>query len=1081
MRKINNCFLVLSSMLILASCNDSGSNSNGSASVSVPTCVHECVDSMAIVCDDLGGTDIVDCAYGCSDDTCDPAPGKDKCHPQCSLGIANSCDKDGAPERQECLFGCDGAVCASACKPSCENGVATQCNADGFPEYVECPKGCDGSACASLVCKPSCVDGVATECNADGSSSTRRCPNGCEGNVCAPEIMTGPCKGVACENEGSCDRGICVSHNMASVAEDDKCDKWFQGYCDGDIKVTCEGGKIHYAYCADVNGCAMSKVKHFGETYLIPTCRKDGASCRSGMNSYCVTENNGGKSEAHTYAIACWDNTDDTMSGDKGGGDYLLCAANGCNPQKTTCWNKCSGETLLVYDESTMNCSAINQICVTEEQNGFCADACWQEGENLLSCFQGNERRRECRKDDNGKLYYVDEIFPCDHGCDESTGKCKKIVRDEYSACDWNAFKQRCENGIRVSCYEGIVRAEKCSDSNQFCAVSENAAVCYDCKHEFNKTTGECSKEVADEYTPCNKSRFTERCENGSRVICEDGIVRAVQCDGGKSCGVTGNRATCTESCDREQTSYCDGNKLITQICAPNEAGVLVPKSQTEIECPDRCDPNKKACTCSQGGYWCENNAVTHCDPVSETLVFEDCGSKFCGALSSNDVQCFDKKYNSLNDCQNDYGCNGKTYHEAACVSVPNEAWIYGKVSSEYCDTGCSKEDKRCCAASEYYNSTQNACVCDTRNHWTGTAGRCQCESGYQLNVDKCEAKCEGRWAGKDNRCCDANKEYVNAQGACACNTSGHWTGTAGNCKCATGYQPNASGTSCGKISCPAHSSFDEKENACLCDEKYAPNNAGDACVCDSSRGLVASGNDCICPFGYKYDSEYMYCASLEPGDTLYFGKYYYNNNVNKENIEWRVLSAKDDKILLISKYILDFVNYETDRNTKNNDYYETSEMKQWLENDFFNAAFSSKEAAQIVETTYEYTIRRQIGYGSTKYSYPQSITSKIFMPSGKYINSYLRTEKDRVAASTPYASDVCSDVSQYCVDNRWWLLDVFLYYSTQSDYSWNETSSEDVDVVYGSGDIRDVDNRWCEGYYGVRPIITLSRNKQTW
>ena len=141
------------------------------------------------------------CAYGCSDGTCDPAPGNDKCHPQCSRGVATSCNDDGTPKRLDCLFGCDGSSCAPACKPSCENGVATTCNAGGVPEYVDCPEGCDGSACASLECKPSCVDGVATECKADGSSSTRNCPNGCEGNVCAPEIIiTGPCKGISCEN-----------------------------------------------------------------------------------------------------------------------------------------------------------------------------------------------------------------------------------------------------------------------------------------------------------------------------------------------------------------------------------------------------------------------------------------------------------------------------------------------------------------------------------------------------------------------------------------------------------------------------------------------------------------------------------------------------------------------------------------------------------------------------------------------------------------------------------------------------------------------------------------------------------------
>ena len=976
--------VILASMLLLASCNDSQGDTNGASGEDV-SCKPECLDGFALVCSAEGESSWVYCEHGCTGDTCDPAPGGTKCHAMCANGVATICNANGSSELAPCPYGCAGDACSGPriCKPECKDGVALECGSDGSFEYVNCLLGCDGVACAQ-----------------------------------APEI-TGPCKGVVCENAGSCDRGICVSNNMAAVAEDDKCDKWFQGYCDGDIKVTCEGGKIHYAYCGDVNGCAMSKLKHYGETYLIPTCRKDGASCRSGMNSYCVTENNGGKSEAHTYAIACWDNTDDTMSGDKGNGDYLLCAANGCNPQKTTCWNKCSGETLLVYDESTQNCAAINQICVTEEQNGFCADACWQDGETLLSCFQGNERRRECHKDDNGKLYYVDEIFPCDHGCDESTGKCKKIVHDEYSACDWNSFKQRCEKGIRVSCYEGIVRAEKCSDNNQFCAVSENAAVCYDCKHEFNKTTGECSKVVADEYTPCEKSSFKERCEDGNRVICEDGIVRAVQCDGGKSCGVIGNRASCTEACERAESSYCEGNKLITQICKPNEAGILVPSSQTEVECPDRCDANKKACTCSQGGYWCENNAITHCDPVSETLVFESCGSKFCGAMSSSKVECFDKRYNSLDDCENDYGCNGKTYHEAACVSIPNETWIYGKVSSEYCDTGCSRDDMRCCAASEYYNSTQNACVCDAQKHWTGTAGNCRCAKGYEEKDDRCESICPGLWSEKEEKCCNANKEYVNAQGACACNTSGHWTGTAGNCKCATGYQLNASGTSCGKISCPAHSTFNESANKCVCDAHYAFNSAGTACECDSNSGYIASGNTCVCAFGYKQNSSTNSCVKLSPGDTVNMGTYKYKADGSDGYLKWTVIKVEGDKMFLLSSAVIDswlFGYY----------YYSNSFVRDSLD-DFYDDAFNLDEKNRILST--------EIGfYYNNSYN---TVTDKVFLLSEdeyEYVKS-LEINMER-AKGTPY-NCALTNQENGCYGS-WWLRDggsviYYAYYVTTS------------------------------------------------
>ncbi len=461
---------------------------------------------------------------------------------------------------------------------------------------------------------------------------------------------------------------------MAGMQEGDSCDKWFQGYCDGDTKVTCVGGKITTSDCSDVHGCAMSKVKQYGETYLIPTCRKDGASCESGSTGYCVLENNGGTSEAHAYGLTCWDNTDDTMSGDKGDGSYLLCAANGCNPQKTSCWNKCDGNVLNMYNNSNLNCAGINQICVSEEQNGFCADACGQKDEVFNSCENNIERIRECRADDNGKLYYADtRAFPCDHGCDSSTGKCKKLVPDEYTDCDWNTFTQRCEsNGIRVACVEGIVRAERCSEDND------------------------------------------------------------------KICGVVQNAATCFKPCTGTVTKSCDGNTLVTQTCAQNDAGILVPVSVETETCPYSCDAENKECNCSKGGYWCEDNAITHCDFDTKSVVKESCGTEICKAWSDG-TECYKKQYSTANDCKNELEnlkCeNGDHVTSHVCdYPISGSGPAYGTWETEHCEYGCGSTDDRCCEFNEKYNSATETCDCDTANGWnplnTASGKYCVCKGG---------------------------------------------------------------------------------------------------------------------------------------------------------------------------------------------------------------------------------------------------------------------------------------------------------------------------------------------------------------
>lgn len=102
-----------------------------------------------------------------------------------------------------------------------------------------------------------------------------------------------------------------------------------------------------------------------------------------------------------------------------------------------------------------------------------------------------------------------------------------------------------------------------------------------------------------------------------------------------------------------------------------------------------------------------------------------------------------------------------------------------------------------------------------------------------------------------------------------------------------------------------------------------------------------------------------------ENGKFIYFGKYpqslsYGENNANEtvivngqkyllEEIKWRVLKKYEDKVLLFSEYVLDSKVFSKDTNE-----YDNSFIRNWLNNDFINKAFTETEKEMILTTYIE-------------------------------------------------------------------------------------------------------------------------------
>ena len=147
-------------------------------------------------------------------------------------------------------------------------------------------------------------------------------------------------------------------------------------------------------------------------------------------------------------------------------------------------------------------------------------------------------------------------------------------------------------------------------------------------------------------------------------------------------------------------------------------------------------------------------------------------------------------------------------------------------------------------------------------------------------------------------------------------------------------------------------------------------------------------------------------------GHYVSFGTYeQYNNTSNgKEKIEWLVLEVKDGKALVISKYALDCKPYNT---SSTNVTWETCSLRNWLNNDFINSAFSATEKTMIPSVKVSADKNPDYSTSSGK-----ATQDRLFLLSVKEMNKYLSSNSKRRCKSTDYA--VANGAKgNYC---SWWL-----------------------------------------------------------
>ena len=133
--------------------------------------------------------------------------------------------------------------------------------------------------------------------------------------------------------------------------------------------------------------------------------------------------------------------------------------------------------------------------------------------------------------------------------------------------------------------------------------------------------------------------------------------------------------------------------------------------------------------------------------------------------------------------------------------------------------------------------------------------------------------------------------------------------------------------------------------------------------------------------------------ASITVGKTLTFGSYEQDDNLanGKEPIEWIVLEKQGEKAFVISKNVVTRHNYN---DTWKSVTWETCTLRSWLNDEFFNTAFSKKEQDAILTTKVDNS--KEQGNSDWYSDGGKDTEDKIYLLSYKEACTYFKTDQER-------------------------------------------------------------------------------------
>ena len=147
------------------------------------------------------------------------------------------------------------------------------------------------------------------------------------------------------------------------------------------------------------------------------------------------------------------------------------------------------------------------------------------------------------------------------------------------------------------------------------------------------------------------------------------------------------------------------------------------------------------------------------------------------------------------------------------------------------------------------------------------------------------------------------------------------------------------------------------------------------------------------------------------------FGSYEQDNNLanGPEPIEWIVLDVQDGKVLLVSKYGLDCQPYNIKYECVT---WETCTLRNWLNRDFLNIAFSDDEKKLIMEMTVE----NSEGLEISKWTASGNTYDLVFLLSYAEVVEYFSSKDYIICQPTEFAFSNGAYKTGTSGNCRWWV-----------------------------------------------------------
>ena len=204
-----------------------------------------------------------------------------------------------------------------------------------------------------------------------------------------------------------------------------------------------------------------------------------------------------------------------------------------------------------------------------------------------------------------------------------------------------------------------------------------------------------------------------------------------------------------------------------------------------------------------------------------------------------------------------------------------------------------------------------------------------------------------------------------------------------------------------------------------------------------------------------KFQLQKNSISIAEEGDYITFGAYEQDNDLSngKEDIEWLVLAKDEDKLLAISRYILDCGPYNS---SEEDVLWRDCSLRTWLNNEFYHAAFDADQQEMIAVSDAK--------DGNNPFfedPIEEIYVDHVFLlgPFGFQFEKYFQMSPQRRPQKTAYAK------AQGAMEELWWLKSS----CSGDEYYYNSLTENDMMYDYFTKEI-----------IGIRPVIWINIEEST-